>query len=92
MASPLVVRRRARGGWFFEGEVTLQLLDNNRNTLAQGFATAQSEWMTQDFVAFEGRLTFENKTGATDGILVLKNNNPSENRDLDEVMEIPIRF
>jgi len=92
LVSPAVVRGQARGGWFFEGEITLQLLDGERNVLARGFATAQANWMTNDFVPFEGTLTFESRPGVTEGVLVVKNNNPSDNRDLDEAMEIPVVF
>jgi hypothetical protein len=90
--SPVTVRGKARGAWFFEGEVTLQLLDRERNVLAQGFATAQSNWMTNDFVPFEGTLTFESRPDVTEGMLVVKRNNPSDNRDLDEAMEFPVVF
>jgi len=92
LVSPAVVRGQARGGWFFEGEITLQLLDGERNVLARGFATAQANWMTNGFVPFEGTLTFESRAGVTEGVLVVKNNNPSDNRDLDEAIAIPVVF
>lgn len=92
VGTPLEVRGRARGAWFFEGEIRLELLDADRDVVARGYATAQAEWMTRDFVPFIGGLRFENLPDDRPGVLVVRNNNPSENRDLDEILEIPIRF
>jgi len=88
--SPLVVSGRARGGWFFEGEVWLRLLDRDRNVLARGFASARAEWMTPGFVAFEGALEYPRRSGPRRGILVVRRNNPSDDRSLDQALEIPV--
>jgi len=90
--SPLLVRGSARGSWFFEGELRLSLLGAACNVLARGFATARSNWMTRDFVPFEGTLVFEAPNHPERGVLIVERNNPSENRALDEALELPISF
>ena len=47
---------RARGFWFFEASFPLELLDKNGKTIARSYASAQGEWMTQDFVPFKGEI------------------------------------
>ena len=56
--SPLVVRGEARGNWFFEASFPLILTDWDGKIIAESFAQAKSDWMTADFVPFEGTLTF----------------------------------
>ena len=90
--SALVVRGQARGNWFFEGDFPLLLLDRDRNVLARSYASALGEWMSDAFVPFEGVLEFEPPPGATTGWLVLQKDNPSERRELDEVLELPVGF
>lgn len=92
LRSPLVVRGQARGNWFFEGDFPLRLLDRDGRELARGYATAQGEWMTGDFVPFAGTLVFEPPPGTATGWLVLHKDNPSEHRELDEVLELPVGF
>ena len=57
--SPLLVRGRARGTWFFEGDFPLLLKDITGRIIARGFASAKFDWMTSEFVNFEGILEFE---------------------------------
>lgn len=90
--SALVVRGQARGNWFFEGDFPLLLLDRDRNVFARSYASAQGEWMSDAFVPFEGIIEFEPPPGATTGWLVLQKDNPSEHRELDEVLELPVGF
>jgi len=92
VSSPLVVRGQARGNWFFEGDFPLRLLDGEGQVLAQGYATAQGEWMTGDWVPFEGTLVFVRPPAARTGLLVLEKDNPSERRELDDALELPVSF
>lgn len=92
ISSPLVVRGQARGNWFFEGDFPLRLLDREGQVLAQGYATAQGEWMTGDLVPFEGTLVFVRPPTARTGLLVLEKDNPSERRELDDALELPVSF
>src|SRR3989338_1426812 len=56
--NPLIVKGMARGNWFFEASFPMRLFDGNGEQLARGIATAKGEWMTTEFVPFEGTLSF----------------------------------
>ena len=90
--SPLNVRGRARGIWFFEGDFPLLLRDSRGKVIAKGFATAKGEWMTQKFVPFEGTLKFKKPEDGSRGTLILKKNNPTDLPEHDDALEIPIFF
>ena len=91
IASPLEIRGHARGTWFFEGDFPVVLLDSSGNPLAQGFASAQGEWMTVGFVPFSAVLHFEVPRPGH-GRLLLKKDNPSERRELDDMLVVPVVF
>jgi hypothetical protein len=91
IASPLDVLGEARGIWYFEASFPLRLLDANRTEIAQGYAQARGEWMTEEFVPFAGVIAFT--APATDtGYIVFAKNNPSGLPEHDDAVEIPIRF
>ena len=90
--SPLKVRGRARGTWFFEGDFPLILKDQKGRVIAQGYVTARGEWMTKNFVPFDGTLTFEKPATGDRGILVFKKDNPSDRPELDDALELPVHF
>ncbi len=92
VSSPLTVRGRARGNWFFEGDFPLLLKDARGDVLARGYATAQGEWMTTGFVPFEGRLDFARPVGGDRGTLVLQKHNPTDLPQHDDAAEIPVFF
>lgn len=77
VTSPLVLRGEARGTWFFEGSFPVSLVDANGTLIANGFVTATGEWMTEEFVPFEGTLQFE-VAGPTPATLALQRDNPSD--------------
>lgn len=89
--SPLTVQGEARGPWYFEGDFPLILKDHRDNILARGVARAQGRWMTTAFVPFSATLTF---TAPADGRgqLILQKDNPSERRELDDSVVIPVGF
>ena len=92
ITSPLVITGKARGTWFFEASFPVVLTDWDGLIIAQGIATAKSEWMTEDFVPFEATLTFNTPTYKNNGNLILKRDNPSGLPEYDEVLEIPVFF
>lgn len=98
VASPLVVRGEARGTWYFEADFPLVLVDWDGLIIAEGFARAQDEWMTEDFVAFRGELSFDNPYEAGDpefmqrGTLILQRANPSGLPENDAAVEVTVRF
>ena len=84
--SPLIVSGEARGNWYFEASFPLVLVDWDGKIIAEGHAQAKGEWMTTDYVPFEGTLIFEKpQTGGgipNRGTLILKKEgfkSPSQN-------------
>ena len=91
VSSPLQVSGEAYGTWYFEASFPIELRDANNNLVTQAIAQAQSDWMVEDFVAFEAMLTFgQPQTPA--GRLILKKDNPSGLPEFDQQVEIPVRF
>jgi hypothetical protein len=90
--SPLKIRGQARGTWFFEGDFPLILKDPKGRIIAQGYATARGQWMTKEFVPFEGTLKFEKPAVGGRGTLVFKKDNPTDRPELDDALELPISF
>ncbi len=91
IASPLMITGEARGTWFFEATFPVKLLDGNGNTIAVGFAQAQADWMTTNFVPFLSSLAFDVPATST-GTLVLEKDNPSGLPENDAEVLIPVRF
>jgi len=88
--SPLMVKGKAKGTWYFEASFPVELIDADGNVLVTVPAEAQSDWMTTDFVDFEATLSF--KTRATTGFLIFRKDNPSGLPQFDDEVRIPIRF
>lgn len=90
--SPLTITGEARGFWFFEASFPVVLTDWDGLIIAQGIATAKSDWMTTEFVPFEARLTFiADKNAYSDkATLVLRKDNPSSLPEHDDAFEIPV--
>jgi len=89
--SPLTLEGRARGSWFFEASFPVYLLDAGGDTIAVIPATAQGQWMTQEFVPFKATLSFT-PPASTTGTLVLAKDNPSGLPEHAAELRVPIRF
>ncbi len=89
--NPLHLRGKARGTWYFEAQFPALVIDSTGTILAQVPITAQSDWMTKDFVAFSQDIVYQAPTTKT-GKLILKKDNPSGLPQNDLQLEIPIRF
>jgi len=90
IVSPLIVKGRARGTFYFEGSFPIRLVDERGNELAESYVESQGEWMTEDFVPFIGELEFQ--TDATSGTLYFEKANPSGLPENEQVLEVPIQF
>ncbi len=91
ITSPLIVRGEARGTWYFEASFPITLLDANGKVIARSHVQAQGDWMTENFVPFEGKIEFTKPTTAT-GTLLLEKDNPSGLPQYDKSISIPVRF
>lgn len=93
VSSPLVIKGAARGTWFFEGSFPVILTDWDGRIIAESFATAESDWMTTDFVNFSAELPFEEPEAVSNrGSLILKKDNPSGLPEHDDALEITVFF
>lgn len=94
VSSPLTVRGQARGWWFFEASFPVELTDRDGRVIATGIATAQREWMTEDFVPFIAVLEFEipSRPAGSTGTLTLRKDNPSGLPENDDSRSIPVVF
>lgn len=90
--SPLLIKGEARGSWFFEASFPVVLVNWDGLIIAEGYATAQSDWMTEDFVPFEVVLEFIKPEYSNRGALILQKDNPSGLPENDNALEIPILF
>lgn len=87
--SPIVLEGRARGIWFFEASAPVKLLDQQGDELAVGYIQARGEWMTTEFVAFSGELSFS-VSATTTGVLVFNNDNPSGLPENSKEVRVPV--
>ncbi|KKP33025.1 MAG: hypothetical protein A2312_01195 [Candidatus Staskawiczbacteria bacterium RIFOXYB2_FULL_32_9] len=92
--SPLFIKGKARGTWFFEASFSVVLVNWDGLIIAQGLATAKEDWMTEEFVLFEANLyfTIDKDTYSNRGALILKKDNPSGLPEYDDALEMPIIF
>lgn len=91
ITSPLTLTGEARGYWYFEASFPVELYDSNNLLLASGIATAQGDWMTENFVPFTTTLSFNQPATAT-GSLILKKDNPSGEPANDDSLIVPVTF
>ena len=92
VSSPLAIKGRARGPWFFEGDFPLILLDAQGRKIATSYATAKGEWMTENFVDFEGIISFTGSFSGQQGTLILQKDNPTGLTQFDDALKIPVNF
>ena len=98
ITSPLTFTGEARGMWYFEGSFPVVLTNWDGLIIAEGFVTAQGEWMTEEFVPFAGILEFVSPYAEGDpdfmkhGSLILQKDNPSGLPEHDDALQIPVRF
>ncbi len=94
VTSPLSITGQARGYWFFEASFPIVVTDWDGLIIGEGYATAQGEWMTEEFVPFTAEVSFvlPAQTPYKNGTLILKKDNPSGLPEHDDALEIPVLF
>lgn len=94
ISSPLHISGEARGTWFFEASFPIILTDWDGVIIAEWYAQAGEDWMTEDFVPFTSTLEFTvpEDTPYKRGTLILRKDNPSGLPEHDDALEIPVRF
>ncbi len=86
---PIVFSGNIKGGYFFEGNVLLNILDENKNLLRVSHGNAITDWMTVGPVSFAGTIDF---TGLPSGLAFIEihNDNASGLPENDKAIYIPI--
>lgn len=92
ISSPITIAGIARGTWYFEATAPVTLVNWDGLIIAEGYVTATENWMTEEFVPFEGTLEFESPSVYPRGALILRNSNASGLPEYDRAVEIPILF
>lgn len=78
--------------WYFEASFPVLIEDDNGTVIFHGPATAQDEWMTDQFVPFQITLDFDQSPETVSGKIILKRDNPSGLPEGEEVVEMPVKF
>lgn len=78
-----------KGGYFFEGNILINILDSNKKSILNSNAIAKSEWMTSEGVEFEGYLDFTNLPIGP-AFIEIHNDNASGIPENDKNVLIPI--
>ncbi|GIW67677.1 MAG: hypothetical protein KatS3mg096_545 [Candidatus Parcubacteria bacterium] len=89
--SPLLIQGEARGTWFFEAEFNAELYDDENNLLGKAILRAKSDWMTENFVPFEGELNFKQPKTKI-GKLLFLSANPSGIAEYQKIYVVPVKF
>lgn len=85
----LSYRGEIQGGYFFEGNILINILDSNKKVLLASNAVAKSDWMTKGPVKFEGNINFSDLAKGP-AYFEIKNDNPSGLLEHDKSILIPI--
>lgn len=89
--SPLFIKGKARGNWYFEADFPVKLFDDNGFLLSITIAQALGDWMTEDFVPFSTTLLFA-VPSTPKGRLILEKDNPSGLPEYADELIIPVYF
>jgi hypothetical protein len=91
MRSPYQVSGFVSGTWYFEASFPVILRASDGTILAETYAEAQSDWMTEDLVPFISELVFDSGD-YVEGELVIIKDNPSGLPEYDAQVVYPVRF
>ena len=91
VGSPIQASGEARGNWFFEASFPIEVRGNDGSVLGTGYAQAEGEWMTTDFVPWKATVTF-NPQGRTEGVVRFMKDNPSGLPEHDAHIDVPVKF
>jgi hypothetical protein len=85
----LTVIGSVKGGYFFEANILINILDSNKNVLKSSNGNATADWMTSDAVPFQGDIDF---SGLPKGpaYIEIHNDNASGLSENDKSILIPI--
>lgn len=95
-ASPIIIKGRARGTWFFEASASVDIVNWDGLIIGKGYVTVDEgySWMTTDFVPFTGSVTYDatKLTPYKYGWIIMRKDNPSGEPQFDASLEFKILF
>ncbi len=94
VGNPIEISGSARGFWFFEASAPVTVVNWDGLIIGEGYITAQGDWMTEDFVAFTGAIsyTLPADSYSTRGAIIMKKDNPSGLPENDKALEFPVEL
>ncbi len=92
VTSPLTISGKAPGNWFFEASAPVTITNWDGLIIGESYIQAKGDWMTTDYVDFEGTLSFTNTEYGDYGFLILKKDNPSGEYQFDDSVEFRVNF
>jgi len=91
ITSPLKITGKARGSWYFEADFPIEIVNEEGRVLAETYATARGNWMTQEFVPFTAEVEFDIK-GSEKGSIIFRRANASGLPENDRSYRLPVSF
>lgn len=93
LESPIKITVNSEGKWGgFEGELgTIELFDDNNNTIGLCILSTTENWMVQGPVNYYCDLVYHAGSSGN-GRMVIKNNNPTGEVEHDKSFVIPIKY
>ncbi len=81
-----------KGGYFFEGNIVVNILDKDKKLLRAGHGEATTDWMTSGPVSFKATIDASGLPGAYGGpgYIEIRNDNPSGLPENDKSILIPV--
>jgi hypothetical protein len=81
-----------KGGYFFEGNILINILDKDKNLLRAGHGTAITDWMTDGPVSFKTTINVTELPNAYGGLAYIEihNDNASGLPENDKSILIPV--
>lgn len=95
-ASPLVIKGKAKGSWFFEATAPVSIVNWDGLIIGEGYIKVDEgyDWMTTEMVPFTGTISYDaSQLGAYKyGWIIMKKDNPSGEPQFDDSLEFKIFF
>jgi len=86
---PAVISGEAPGTWFFEAQFPVDVIDSSGAVIASGLATADGEWMTENYAPFT--LVIKGAVAErAEGRIIFRKSNPSGLEENDAQVSLPI--
>jgi len=94
VSSPIIVKGRARGNWFFEASAPVNIVNWDGLIIGEGYMMVDEgySWMTTEYVPFTGTISYDvSQLGAYDyGWIIFKKDNPSGESRFDDALEMRV--